>query len=66
MLYHFLLAIGLIFFLMGLWIFIQALERRQSFDPSEDCDVLTRRLGCIGCTIRGRCKKAAAETDKTV
>jgi hypothetical protein len=66
MLYHFLIAVGIIFLLMGIWIIVQAVERRQFFDPSEDCDVLTRRLGCIGCALRGSCKKTGGEAEKTV
>lgn len=63
MLYHFLIAVALIFFLMGAWIFVQALERRQSkMEKSEDCDVLFRRIGCIGCALQGRCKKLGNET----
>lgn len=63
MLYHLFIAVALIFFLMGGWIFVQALERRQSnMEKSEDCDVLSHRMGCIGCALQGRCRKLGNET----
>lgn len=57
MLYHLVVAIGLILFLMIGWLLVQQLAKKQSPELPEDCDVLEGRFGCAGCALAGKCSR---------
>ncbi len=63
MIYHLLIAILGIGLLMMIWLGVQLLEKRQSKLPS-DCDVLSLKSGCLGCLLKGRCRKDREEGEK--
>jgi len=55
MFYHLLIAVAGIFLMMGAWLGLQLLERRQTSCANQNGDLLKHRMGCLGCMLKGHC-----------